>query len=90
MEFYFYPGDEGEFKEKAVGQFVHTVVFDTLEQKICASFTRKVSKIWEQSCKKNIETDHRIKELRGNDFQVYSWVSASKGELNLPFFKLFN
>lgn len=90
MEFYFYPNDESEFKSKAVNNFVHTVVFDTVEQKVTTSFVRQVRKVWEQTCKNNIETDHRIKELDGKNFQVYSWVSNSKSNFGLPFFKLSN
>jgi len=87
MNFYFYPTDESEFKSSAVGNFVHTLVFDTNEQRVVVSFVRKVRKIWEQTCKNNIETDHRIKELSGNNYQIYSWVSNSKSDLNLPLFK---
>ncbi len=90
MEFYFYPSDESEFKSNAVNNFVHTLVFDTTKQKVVVSFARKVRKIWEQTCKNNIETDHRIKELQGEHYQIYSWVSKSKSDLNLPFFKLLN
>lgn len=88
MEFYFYPTDESDFKTNAVGNFVHTLVFDTTEQKVIISFARQVSKIWEQTCKNNIETDHRIKELNGDNYQVFSWVSKSKYDFNLPSFKL--
>ena len=88
MEFYFYPTDESEFKANAVSNFVHTLVFDTTEQKVIVSFVRQVSKVWEQTCKNNIETDRRIKELSGESYQIFSWVSKSKSDLNLPFFKL--
>ncbi len=88
MDFYFYPPEETEFKSNAVGNYVHTVVFDITEQKVVKSFVRKVDKVWEQTCKNNIETDHRIKELLGINYQVYSWVSKSKTSLNLPFFRL--
>ena len=90
MEFYFYPNDEMEFKSNAVGNFVHTIVFDTTEQKVIISFVRQVRKFWEQTRKNNIETDHRIKELSGEHYQIYSWVSKSKSDFNLPFFKLVN
>lgn len=88
MEFYFYPANESEFKTNAVGNFVHTLVFDTTEQKVIISFVRQVRKVWEQTCKNNIETDHRIKELTGNNYQVFSWVSKSKSDFSLPLFKL--
>lgn len=78
MEFYFYPNDETEFKSNAVGNFVQTVIFNKIEQKVVNSYTRKVTKIWEQTCKNNIESDHRVKELIGEHFQVYSWVTKSK------------
>ncbi len=90
MDFYFYPAEELEFKSNAVGNYVHTVVFDTTEQKILTSFVRKVSKAWVQTRKNNIETDHRIKELTGSNYQIYSWVSKSKSDFNLPFFRLAN
>lgn len=88
MEFYFYPTDESEFKSVALDNYVHTLVFDTTEQKVIISFVRKVRKVWEQTCKNNIETDHRVKELSGENYQVFSWVSKSKSDLNLPSFKL--
>ncbi|WP_392384216.1 hypothetical protein [Marinomonas primoryensis] len=90
MDYYFYPTDEADFKSTAVGNFVHTIVFDSLEQKVVTSFVRRVRKVWEQTCKNNIETDHRIKELVGKNYQIYSWVSKSKSDLSLPFFKLIN
>lgn len=88
MEFYFYPGDEFEFKSNAVGNFVHTIVFDKSNHKIVTSFVRQVKKTWVQTCKNNIETDHRIKELSNENYQVYSWISNSKSDFALPFFKL--
>jgi len=88
MEFYFYPTDESDFKSKTVGNFVHTLVFDTTEQKVVVSFVRQVRKVWEQTCKNNIETDHRIKELYGDNYQIYSWVTKSKSDFSLPLFKL--
>ena len=90
MEFYFYPTDESKFKSHAVGNFVHTLVFDTTEQKVIDSFVRQVRKVWEQTCKNNIETDHRIKKLSGDNYQIFSWVSKSKSDFNLPFFELAN
>lgn len=90
MEFYFYPTDEAEFKLNAVGNCVHTLVFDTTEQKVIFSFVRQVRKVWKQTRKNNIETDHRIKELSGDNYQIFSWVSKSKSDFNLPFFKLAN
>lgn len=90
MEFHFYLNDETEFKSNAVGNFVHTLVFDTIEQKVIVSFVRQVRKIWEQTCKNNIETDHRIKELSSDNYQIFSWVSKSKSDFNLAFFKLVN
>lgn len=86
MEFYFYPDNDQKFKEEALNNFVHTIVFNTETSEVELSFVRKVQKIWEQTCKNNIETDHRIKELSGINYQVYSWVSNSKSNLNLPCF----
>jgi len=86
MEFFFYPTDDNRFKEEALNNYVFTVVFDIAEGKVFSSFARKVSKIWEQTCKNNIETDHRIKDLPGNNFQIYSWITKSENDFGLPFF----
>ena len=86
MKFYFYPVDEVEFKNAAVGNVVRTLVFDKSSGKVTACFSRKVNKVWEQTCKNNIETDHRIKELKGDNFQIYSWVSSNESDFNLPSF----
>lgn len=87
MKFYFHPHEEEEFKKTAVGKIVHTLVFDTSKQKVIINFSRKVNTIWEQTCKNNIATDHRIKQLKGKNYQIYSWVSNNKNDFNLPFFK---
>jgi hypothetical protein len=90
MEFYFHPADESKFKEEAVGNFVRTIVFDTLKDEVTVSFVRQVRKVWEQTCKNNIATDHRIKELSGDHFQIFSWVTKSKSDFGLPSFDLKN
>ena len=90
MNYYFYPEDENKFKETAVGNYVRTIVFDVEKRKVTLTFARKVKKIWEQTCKNNIETDHRIKEIHGDTFQVYSWVVKSKDDFGLPQFILKN
>ena len=86
MEFFFYPTSDKNFKEEALNNYVHTVIFDTLKCKVVSSFIREVHKIWDQTCKNNIETDHRIKGLSGDCFQIYSWVTKSKTDFCLPFF----
>ena len=86
MEFYFYPANEDAFKEKAVNNFVRTLVFDAHRNEVVLSFARKVSKKWEQTLKNNIETDHRIKGLRDSQYQVYSWITSSKSVFGLPHF----
>ncbi len=86
MDFYFYPGNEDTFKEKAVGNFVRTVVFDSNRNEVVQSFSRKVGKRWEQSLKNNIETDHRVRSLSGNQYQIYSWVASSESDFGLPNF----
>ena len=84
MNYYFHPADENEFKNKASGNYVRTIVFDTVKEEVVTCFIRKVNKAWEQTCKNNIETDHRIKNLSGNNYQIYSWVAKSKNDFSLP------
>ncbi|ASO31050.1 hypothetical protein CG015_17910 [Vibrio anguillarum] len=86
MKYFFYPKDEETFKVQAVGNFVRTLVFDPENEKVLFTFHRKVSKVWEQTRKNNIETDHRIKDLTNENLHVYSWVVSNKTELLLPNF----
>ena len=86
MEFFLHPADEDKFKEEAVNNFVRTLVFDISNGTVVTSFARRVRKVWEQSCKNNIATDHRIKELSGDHFQVYSWITKSEDDFGLPGF----
>lgn len=86
MEFFFHPTDENKFKEEAVNNFVRTLVFDCSKGEVVTSFSRQVTKIWENSCKNNIETDHRIKGLSGSNFHIYSWITKSKKDFGLPCF----
>lgn len=86
MEFYFYPADESMFKERAVNNCVRTLVFDVEKSQVIKLFPRKVGKLWEQTFKNNIETDHRIKELPGNNYQIFSWVVKTEKELGHPGF----
>ncbi len=81
--------DENLFKEKAVDNFVRTLIFDKKTNEIYDCYSRKVSKKWKQSIKNNIESDHRIKKLKkslGDNYQIYSWVTTSKLNLELPDF----
>lgn len=88
MRFYFYPNDEDKFKAEAFNNFVRTIVFNELSGEIEVSFIRQVRALWQQTCKNNIETDHRIKELKGDHFQVFSWVAKGKSDFQLPAFVL--
>jgi hypothetical protein len=87
MKFYFHPNNEKVFKEAAVGKFVRTLVYNEESNEII-SFTRKVKILWQQTCKNNIESDHRIKDLSGSHFQIYSWIVQSEDELSLPSFQI--
>ena len=64
MKFIFKPNDAKLFMKDAVGRQIETIVIDIMEEKEITTFTRTVSKVWEQTPKNNIETDHRIKELK--------------------------
>lgn len=75
MEYYFYPENEEEFKKQAKGHRVETLVFNTQTKQIENIFYREVKKVWEQTRKNNIETDHRIKKLNDDCYQILSWVS---------------
>ncbi|UJF20254.1 hypothetical protein L0B53_19155 (plasmid) [Vibrio sp. SS-MA-C1-2] len=86
MKYFFYPKNEESFKKQAVGNFVRTLVFDSENDRVLLTFHRRVSKIWEQTRKNNIETDHRIKALTNENLHVYSWVVSNKTELSLPHF----
>lgn len=88
MKFYFYPIDEEEFKSEALNNYVRTIVFNELSGEIEVSFIRQVKKLWQQTRKNNIETDHRISEINGDHYQVFSWVTKSKTDLHLPAFSL--
>ena len=73
-EFYFYPNQEEIFKKRAKNNFVFTLVYDKDKLEIVLFFKREVRSKWKQSCKNNIETDHRIKELQDSNYQIYSWI----------------
>ena len=85
LDLYIYPRDEDSFKERAVGRYVRTLIVDT-ENKIHLSYSRKVSKMWSQTVKNNIETDHRIKELPNGHYKIYNWVTESESDSSLPLF----
>lgn len=89
MNFYFYPKNEDVFKEKALNNYVRTLVIDELSGEIQFTFARHVGKIWQQSCKNNIETDHRIKPLNQGHYEVHSWVTKSPDDFDTyKFFKI--
>jgi len=78
MIFKFEPSDDEKFKSKAVNNKIVSVVVDSITNEIILSFTRKVRKKWDQSCKNNIETDHRIRELtndkKSEKYIVYTCI----------------
>ena len=88
MKFYFYPAAEEKFKAEALNNFVRTLVFNELSGEIEVSFIRQVNTLWLQTCKNNIETDRRVRELNGDHFQVFSWVVKSKSDFQLPAFSV--
>ncbi len=73
MRFIFEPVNEENFKQEAVGHTIETVVTDSQTGIEIVRFARSVRKKWEQTCKNNIETDHRIKELK-NDSESDSYI----------------
>ena len=87
MNFYFYPADEACFKEAALGKYVRTLVYNQESNLVELTFTRKVSTIWSQTVKNNIESDHRIKALLGEKYEIYNWVVVNEKEFSLPEFK---
>ena len=89
MKFYFYPNTESAFKRQASGNHVRTLIFNVLTGDIEQSFIRKVSTEWQQTCKNNIATDHRVKNLTGTSYEIYSWVVPTEKSLSLPSFVEF-
>lgn len=77
MEVLFYPQDEEQFKKEAVGNFVYTEVTNLSTNEIFI-FSRKITKLWTASCRNNIVTDHRIKELEGNNYCIKNWIESSE------------
>lgn len=63
MKFTFNPSNEKQFKKMAVGKNIETIVINSLTGQRIIRFTRSVRKLWKQTCKNNIETDHRIKAI---------------------------
>ena len=41
MEFFFYPADENQFKQAAVGNFVRTLVFDTNKNEVVVTVKKQ-------------------------------------------------
>ena len=85
--FFFYPKSGEEFKKEAKDNYVIILVINLSNTKQCKIFSRDVKTEWGNSCKNNIETDHRIKELSKEDnFLIYSWVSKNESDYQLPNF----
>lgn len=78
MRFIFEPANEEIFKNQAVNHTLETVVTNSNTGEEITKFERRVTKKWEQTCKNNIETDHRIKVLKkdsnSNNYIVYSRI----------------
>lgn len=78
MRFIFEPASEEIFKNQAVNHTLETVVTNSNTGEEITKFERRVTKKWEQTCKNNIETDHRIKVLKkdsnSNNYIVYSRI----------------
>ncbi|AMC35453.1 hypothetical protein [Janthinobacterium sp. B9-8] len=87
IDFVFFPENEEEFKKKALNNCVRTIVYNIDQSEIHSSFVRSVNVIWKQSCKNNIGTDHRIKNLVSGSFVIYSWIVNSDNDLTIPIFK---
>tara|TARA_R110000868_G_scaffold144840_9_gene364281 strand:- start:298 stop:576 length:279 start_codon:yes stop_codon:yes gene_type:complete len=89
MKFYFYPTTESTFKKEASGHYVRTIIFNVLTGEIEQSFVRKVSSVWQQTCKNNIATDQRVKALNKKNHEIYSWVVTAEKSFSLPSFTEF-
>lgn len=85
IEYFYFPKNEAVFKKEAKGNIVRTIIV-TLDGSIINSYTRKVNKLWNQTRKNNIETDHRVKDLIAGNYHIYSWIVHKETEFNLPSF----
>ena len=83
-DYFFYPEGESNFKESANGKFVHTPIYKPSTNEIVNVFSRKVGRVWQNSCKNEVETDHRIRKnsnLNEEDkYRAYSWISESQSD----------
>jgi len=106
MEYFFYPVDEEEFKTQAKGKFVRTIIFNRTKpckkteiknekgEDVENPFCRKVSVIWKNPRKNNIESDKHLKDLKAfikrkalkDHYQIYSWVVENDRDFGLPSF----
>ena len=81
-DYFFYPEGESNFKESANGKFVHTLIYKPSTNEIVNVFSRNVGRVWKNSCKNEVETDHRIRKnsnLNEEDkYRAYSWISDSQ------------
>ena len=73
---------ESNFKESANGKCVHTPIYKPSTNEIVNVFSRNVGRVWKNSCKNEVETDHRIRKnsnLNEEDkYRAYSWISDSQ------------
>ena len=83
-DYFFYPEGESKFKESANGKCVHTPIYKPSTNEIVNVFSRNVGRVWKNSCKNEVETDHRIRKnsnLNEEDkYRAYSWISESKSD----------
>ena len=87
-DYFFYHKDESNFQESANGKFVHTLIYKPSTNETVNVFSRKVGRVWQNSCKNEVETDDRIRKnsnLNEEDkYHIYSWVSESQSDSALP------
>ena len=59
-KFFFYPKDKNEFFARVEGNYARTLIYKPSTNEIVNVFDRKVGRVWKNSCKNEVETDHRI------------------------------
>jgi len=77
MRFIFEPNSNEVFKKRALNNMIETVVHNQRTGEVIVRFTRRVRKIWEQTCKNNVLTDHRIKKLK-HDKESENYIVYTK------------
>ena len=83
-DYFFYPEGESKFKESANGKCVHTPIYKPSTNETVNVFSRNVGRVWKNSCKNEVETDHRIRKNSNlneeHKYRAYSWISDSKSD----------